>query len=613
MATKSIEYQHLVRKLYSYLNDGFIIPAAGAYAPFKTVVTSLGDYGHSFSTYKGGRYYVVVDRNYLFKNVKPALYPCNDTEIKQVSYDTLMYVMGFFYHELGHIMFTNFNFDKMLLSVPVPDQTGVLQLFNVLEDPFIEAQVKNKIRRSFVYFKFLVEKIFEPNASSYTDDGSLLSFLNYLLFSLRLGRTKVSVPNAFFDAHEADVIGYVQKFYRERDGEVRSAIAVEFYVYLKAQGLDFTTVPAEASASLPTSSGSSAPSSGTSASAGSVAGSLLSRGPSSSGSSSSGSDGDASPATGDDSSISASTGDEDFTARDFDAPSYDGFRSYDAFAASTTPHELASLNTIASIDSKSVSKILQYYDDTVAKFREVINGCTDKIDEVICDKKVLDIPGYSSGRFHLKSYIKGKPLDECFAKPNGVDTVPDLMFGCLLDVSGSMSGHKSAICTQAMIVLFECLSRLSIPFEIGCFTSSNNGVITYIEKGYDDSPELCKANLAFSNDEYYRLYKLPDGYSSFNGNIDEINLAFANSRLASHNRRDKILVVLSDGETCGSTDLLRSTVKSIEASGVTVLGIGISCNSVKEIYTNNIVFSSSADLDNLPEFLGKYLIDLYNK
>ena len=54
-------------------------------------------------------------------------------------------------------------------------------------------------------------------------------------------------------------------------------------------------------------------------------------------------------------------------------------------------------------------------------------------------------------------------------------------------------------------------------------------------------------------------------------------------------RKDKVLIVISDGATCGSWKDLQITAENIEARGVTMLGIGIFDDNVRRIYKNHVI------------------------
>jgi cobalamin biosynthesis protein CobT len=72
-------------------------------------------------------------------------------------------------------------------------------------------------------------------------------------------------------------------------------------------------------------------------------------------------------------------------------------------------------------------------------------------------------------------------------------------------------------------------------------------------------------------------------------NVDEFNLTHAVERLSGRNTQVRMLVVLADGMTRGSLEALELAVEDAEASGTTVLGIGIGDDTVTAAYSRNQV------------------------
>ncbi len=79
-------------------------------------------------------------------------------------------------------------------------------------------------------------------------------------------------------------------------------------------------------------------------------------------------------------------------------------------------------------------------------------------------------------------------------------------------------------------------------------------------------------------------------------NVDEFNLVHAAQRMAQRRTNVRVLVVLSDGMTRGSSTALAKSAADIERSGTTVLGIGIGDATVQETYTRHEVAESPDQL-----------------
>lgn len=85
-------------------------------------------------------------------------------------------------------------------------------------------------------------------------------------------------------------------------------------------------------------------------------------------------------------------------------------------------------------------------------------------------------------------------------------------------------------------------------------------------------------------------------------NVDELNVSHAADRLAGRHAQVRLLVVLADGMTRGSVEMLAASVDAIEHSGTTVLGIGIGDATVEAAYSRHRVVAK-------PEALTEAMID----
>lgn len=79
-------------------------------------------------------------------------------------------------------------------------------------------------------------------------------------------------------------------------------------------------------------------------------------------------------------------------------------------------------------------------------------------------------------------------------------------------------------------------------------------------------------------------------------NVDEFNVAYAAERLGARRVATRIMVVLADGMTRGSVQLLAESVNAVEASGAIVLGIGIGDGSVRASYSRSQVVERPDEL-----------------
>jgi hypothetical protein len=79
-------------------------------------------------------------------------------------------------------------------------------------------------------------------------------------------------------------------------------------------------------------------------------------------------------------------------------------------------------------------------------------------------------------------------------------------------------------------------------------------------------------------------------------NVDEFNIIHAAERMARLGAQVRVLMVLADGMTRGSLEALATSVAAVEASGTTVIGIGIGDHTVDEAYRRHEVVSQPEDL-----------------
>jgi cobalamin biosynthesis protein CobT len=189
-----------------------------------------------------------------------------------------------------------------------------------------------------------------------------------------------------------------------------------------------------------------------------------------------------------------------------------------------------------------------------------------------------------------------------FKIKNAPAPIADFVFEFLVDLSGSMEGDKALLAGIALIIFCEALNRLHIPFSVDAFTEANKA-ITINLKGYNDSYDKKKTNMTLFT-EQFNCRQL----ATWCGNIDELNLQYVSQELLQRKEKDKVLIVISDGATCGSWKDLKQTAENIEKRGVTVLGIGIFDDNVKNIYKNHVILKERKDLEMLGAFLNNYLI-----
>ena len=205
------------------------------------------------------------------------------------------------------------------------------------------------------------------------------------------------------------------------------------------------------------------------------------------------------------------------------------------------------------------------------------------------------------GKLDSSTFYK-KDNYKIFKKKNAPAPAADLVFEILVDNSGSMHGGKAKLAGKALIIFCEALNRLHIPFSVDVFTQSMDAVTINL-KDYNESYDKTKTNMTLFTEQFNC-----NALATWCGNIDEINLQYVSQELLQRKEKDKVLIVISDGATCGSWKDLKQTAENIENRGVTILGIGIFDDNVKDIYKNHVILKEQQDLEMLGAFLNKYLI-----
>lgn len=233
--------------------------------------------------------------------------------------------------------------------------------------------------------------------------------------------------------------------------------------------------------------------------------------------------------------------------------------------------------------------------------------------------------GHRSGRLNGAGLTRLKFGDDRVFKRKMINETKDVAVELVVDISGSMHGHKVHTATQAAYALSSVLDRINIKNEVICFTTGSSSPLKTaidrersrggikmkysrleplympIVKGFDER---------LATETKKRFGWLPNS-SVFANNVDGESIMVAANRLLSRKEKGKIMIVLSDGYpaaySTGGGDLnthLKATVKKLERGGIKVVGIGINSTSVKEFYSRCAVIQN---IDELPGVVMKEL------
>ncbi|MBE0438120.1 MAG: VWA domain-containing protein, partial [Methylomicrobium sp.] len=265
------------------------------------------------------------------------------------------------------------------------------------------------------------------------------------------------------------------------------------------------------------------------------------------------------------------------------------------------------------------------------KFEDTVSHMTapvqKDIERAICAKSISTwANGHRRGKLHGSSLSRLTTGDDRVFRKKIVNKSKDVAISLVIDCSGSMSGSRITLACQAALTLSMVLDRLRINHEVCGFTTETMPQEAHDKMYQDQKTHGVKyARMVSVVMPIFKLFgknldmptkrritgMVTNGYASaiMNSNCDGESIAMAAKRLASQKEARKIMIVLSDGmPACwGSADFnkhLRDTVKSLEKSGMDVVGIGINSRCVESFYSKSIYVD---DVNALPTVVAKQL------
>ncbi len=590
--------------------------------------------GYTFDTGNSGAYTYVSDKlgrkrmimvggRLVAKIVDlPEFFSDKEKAVVYIS-DIKTAILGLSYHELGHNMFTDM-VSKFIVEYPDEKKRNLIhRVFNLLEDPKEEDAMSSYVEEKYPYkvsprkyFRFIVERIFVPQAEKYEDDGSLGNFLNYLLLLVRVGYKNIASKNDVFEKHREDLVPLIKAFLMEPNGTERIHRCIELceWMFENIKEFDWDSadeVPKEERVSGAMSKARDSDSGTTleAPSSSSMSSKLGDEGEESEGSPSDGSDG--SDGEGDGTEPESGSVDLDDPCEDEEVLD-DVFND---FVHDGDDYDVVIAKEVYGYDDN----IVEALDERVAPY---IDTCHDvsKFLTLFKDRvKEKSVSGFKSGKLNIRKAMqadaKGGGDLRVFNRKVKMGEDTDLAVYLLGDNSGSMSGSKSVLCCNAMLTVAQACDWSDIPLKVSCFTRTSdapNGIsITIVEKDWEDSFEKSKPYFAINDSHLVRRLKSDRDIPTFSGNWEEVNLYYIWQELKKVKHKTKMLIVMCDGETCGSKEDLKEIVRKMEAEdGIIVLGIGIQCDTVATIYPHHKLFGSEEELKNE---LADYLVETISK
>ncbi len=565
------------------------------------------------------------------------------SKIKPYISETVIAVMALFYHEMGHDLFTDM-WDRSIQNYEKPQFRNLFhQIFNILEDAVIEAAISRHCKKYYFYdvqpkelFRWNIKKLFEPQAETYEDDGKITGFLNYLLLMLRCGRPKIKGSCIVFNKYEKEILDHIKGFLTEQDATKRIHKAIKFGEWIVDNIPEFdwseTPAPEEITAGK---FGGTGKGGGSPMPTGAKAsdGDSITKGGSGAADDDSEGDGDkedpedeekGGSAPGSDSKEEGpeeeESGEDSESSGGEDRPPLEENEGdeeiidevFNDFVHNGDDHEWI----VAKDDVTYDNKVIDILDQQIEEFGDCINDVTKFLKLFKGRIAPRETTGFTSGRFDVRRAINSKmagvPDVKLFKQKHERGKAVDLCVSLLCDNSGSMCGEKSVLCSRAALVLAQACDWANIPFECNAFTRTSDSYdgtsITIREKGFEDPFNEAKPFFALNDTTLQKYIRKENRFPTFQGNWEEVNLYYIWQSLKKVNHKKKLLIVLCDGATCGSTNDLKDIVRKIELEdNIFVLGIGIMCNTVADIYPHYRLFNSEKELN---EELAPFLIDV---
>lgn len=260
--------------------------------------------------------------------------------------------------------------------------------------------------------------------------------------------------------------------------------------------------------------------------------------------------------------------------------------------------------------------------------------------------QVKRIPGMRSGRLHapnLHRIMAGD--DRVFTRRQEAESL-DTAISLLIDCSGSMSGERTVLAVETAYALGSVLAKLGIAFECLGFTDrysdprvANREYIQQVQEADEVAKIIRAVPIVMPKFKTFEeRWTIPvqkrfghvhnmDGHSdqcgySMGSTPEGCGLEFSARRLLARKEKRKILISMTDGEPGGHVYNPRSMadymayqkqsvqmVKSIEAAGVDLVGVGIQHNGPAGYYSNHMCIQKVEDMPRqLLGLLKKFIV-----
>lgn len=245
--------------------------------------------------------------------------------------------------------------------------------------------------------------------------------------------------------------------------------------------------------------------------------------------------------------------------------------------------------------------------------------------------QVKRLPGRRSGRLHAPNLHRIMAGDDrvFFRREEAAEL--DTAISLVIDCSGSMGGQRIQLAAETAYAIGSVLNRLGVQFECLGFTCASGDPRTNskayakeiaeadaIARIIRDQPIAMPKFKAFDERwtqpiqrRFAHVYNTASGIA-MNSTPEGCGIEFAARRLLQRPEKRKLMIVMTDGEACGPIywgargyqasdhaaymNQSRKVIKSVQASGIDIVGVGIQHAGVKKNYPRHLVIKSLEDM-----------------
>lgn len=646
MATKKLSQQSFLNKVFRICSDKILKLKNTILCPNERIFFTFNALGDATYTRRNSeKAYSGYRINFGGKTVAQLAELPNEffslSGAKKCYKFTNISIQALYYHEMGHIIYTDME-SRLIMDYKDPKYRGFLHsIFNILEDIVIERYCMSvDFPYTHKYFRFIENKMFvEKSMKLYKEvPNDPANFLNFLLLKLRCGKLFTG-KHEVWEEHKRDLIRLCKDVLEETNATKRIEKSIVLGEYLiKNTKLDFSQIPDESDEE--TTAGSTSGGTGTTSAAAGASGGTSAKPKASNPGPVKVDEGGLNPGGGmapqgetqhqqggshqhrSSDNMSDGTKLDPAKASEIEKPVEQEFEdSYDPkndLLIDKCPEiEDAFNDTLGLPDTHLMIKAKDYFNAPANMDKKISERIRDNNALAMQVCKSLSVfkgrrrpkmnRGHKNGLLDLMKAMQNSITNGCdtkvFKKKVKNGEAPDLAVSILCDNSGSMDGNKSHVCTTAMLSVAKACQLCKIPIEISCFTECRNDVTIRI-KTFEDDFDNARKYFGITDSDLVEHYSYDRNVvHPFWGNRDEVNLYYIWKDLLRNEHKDKLLIVISDGETCGSTDTLRKLVQEIKKSGISIIGLGIQSRAVSRIYPEYKLFDTEQSLSDLPKFL----------